>query len=53
MSLRKNLEDKLQLLEIRLLKARYGVSYTQELVNKLITKGYKNSIIPIPFKLVL
>lgn len=37
MNLRKELEDKLQLLDIRLLKAKYGISYTQELIKKLIT----------------
>ena len=44
MNLRKELEAKLQLLDIRLLKAKYGISYTQELITKLITKTKKDVI---------
>ena len=44
MNLRKELEAKLQLLDVRLLKARYGVSYTQELVTKLINNTKEDLI---------
>ena len=44
MNLRKELENKIQLLDIRLLKAKHGVSYTQELVTNLINKTKEDLI---------
>lgn len=44
MNLRKELEAKIQLLDIRLLKARHGISYTQELVTNLINNTREDLI---------
>lgn len=44
MNLRKELESKIELLDVRLLKAKYGISYTQELVTKLINKTKEDVI---------